>query len=452
MSVIVRFAPSPTGYLHIGSARTALFNYLFAKHHNGKFLLRIEDTDKVRSTDAAIAAIINGMKWLNLDHDGDIVLQSTREARHAEIAHELVARGGAYYCYETAADLQELKEQAQKHGQHQAFRSKWRDKEYSGNEKPVIRLKVPNTGKTIINDLVQGKVEIANDHIDDLVLLRSDGTPTYMLACVVDDYDMKITHVIRGDDHLSNTVKQILLYQAMGWPVPEFAHIPLIHGMDGAKLSKRHGALGVEAYQEMGYLPEALCNYLLRLGWSHGNDEIISREQAVEWFDIKDVNKAAARLDFAKMDNVNAHYIKQADNTRLVSLIAPYLPKSSAATLTAMDSLKLRAKTIKELAHSAMPLISGPVEIEPEALAILKNSDHNLLQETIKIIEAISPWQKHSIEEAIKNYATSKDIKLNQIMQMLRAFITGRTASISVFEIMSLLSKDEIIARISKKF
>ncbi len=462
MTVITRFAPSPTGYLHIGGARTALFNYLYAKHNNGKFLLRIEDTDKARSTKEAIDAIIYGLKWLGLEHDGEIVFQTKREARHAEVAKELVKRGKAYYCFNTAQELEAQREEAKKQNSQIVFRSKWRDQSpelYTGTEKPVIRLKVPNENKTIIQDVVQGKVEIANDQIDDLVLLRSDGSPTYMMACVVDDHDMQITHVIRGDDHLSNTAKQILMYQAMDWAVPTFAHIPLIHGMDGAKLSKRHGALGVEAYQEMGYLPEALNNYLLRLGWSHGNDEFISREQAIEWFDIKDINKAPSRLDFAKMDNVNAHYIKNSDNQKLVDLILPILRKDNEVTTTqlssmtkVMDSLKVRAKNINELAVGAgFLIISHPINIEPDALEIIHSSDKSMLAEIIDLLKNLTLWDKQNIEEALKQYTIDKNIKLNQPMSVLRALLTGKTASISVFEILSLLPKEEVMARLSNQ-
>jgi len=460
MTVITRFAPSPTGYLHIGSARTALFNYLYAKHNNGKFLLRIEDTDKVRSTKEAIDAIIYGLKWLGLEHDGEIIFQTQREARHAEIAKELVKRGKAYYCFDTVQELEAQREEAKQQNSQKAFRSKWRDQSpdlYTGTEKPVIRLKVPNENKTVIQDVVQGTVEIANAQIDDLVLLRSDESPTYMMACVVDDHDMQITHVIRGDDHLSNTAKQILMYLAMDWAVPTFAHIPLIHGMDGAKLSKRHGALGVEAYQEMGYLPEALNNYLLRLGWSHGNDEFISSQQAIDWFDIKDINKAPSRLDFAKMDHVNSYYIKNSDNQKLVDLIIPILQKNNDVSETqiplitkAMDSLKVRAKNINELAMGALFLIiNHPITIEPDALEIIHSSDKIMLVEIINLLEGLMSWDKQVIEESLKQYTIDKNIKLNQPMQVLRALLTGKTVSISVFEILSLLPKAEAISRLS---
>ena len=460
MTVITRFAPSPTGYLHIGSARTALFNYLYAKHNNGKFLLRIEDTDKVRSTKEAIDAIIYSLKWLGLEHDGEIIFQTQREARHAEIAKELVKRGKAYYCFDTVQELEAQREEEKQQNSQKAFRSKWRDQSpdlYTGTEKPVIRLKVPNENKTVIQDVVQGTVEIANAQIDDLVLLRSDESPTYMMACVVDDHDMQITHVIRGDDHLSNTAKQILMYLAMDWAVPTFAHIPLIHGMDGAKLSKRHGALGVEAYQEMGYLPEALNNYLLRLGWSHGNDEFISSQQAIDWFDIKDINKAPSRLDFAKMDHVNSYYIKNSDNQKLVDLIIPILQKNNDVSETqiplitkAMDSLKVRAKNINELAMGALFLIiNHPITIEPDALEIIHSSNKIMLVEIINLLEGLMSWDKQVIEESLKQYTIDKNIKLNQPMQVLRALLTGKTVSISVFEILSLLPKAEAISRLS---
>lgn len=452
MSVVVRFAPSPTGYLHIGSARTALFNYLYAKHTGGKYLLRIEDTDRERSTQSAVEALKAGLAWLDIQHDGEIVLQSQRESRHVEIAHQLVERGMAYYCHETQEELTKIRNQAREQHTQKAFRSKWRELNSTEKNGAVIRLKVPNEGAIIFNDLVQATVEVACDQIEDLVLLRSDGTPTYMLACVVDDHDMQITHIIRGDDHLNNTPKQILIYQAMGWKTPQFAHIPLIHGDDGAKLSKRHGALGVEAYKDMGYLPEALCNYLLRLGWSHGNDEIFSREQAIEWFDIKDINKAPSRLDFNKMENINAHYIKASDNHKLLGLISPMLDSSSAEKailIAAMDSLKLRAKTLNTLAHDATYLTLGKgITIEEDVRPIISMITEQWKESIINLLSSISSWDKPTIEQTIKNYATEQNLKLNDIMQPLRALLTGRSASISVFEIISLLPKTEVFARI----
>ncbi|MEA2755906.1 MAG: glutamyl-tRNA synthetase, partial [Aliidongia sp.] len=321
MSVIVRFAPSPTGYLHIGGARTALFNWLFARHHGGKFLLRIEDTDRQRSIPAAITAIIEGLKWFGLDWDGEIVMQSERLARHAAVAAEMLARGAAYRCYCSPVELDAMRERQRAEGRPLRYEGIWRDRdpaEAPAGVKPVIRLRAPQTGKTVIQDGVQGEVEVANEHLDDLILLRADGTPTYMLSVVVDDHDMGVTHVIRGDDHLTNAFRQTQIYRGLDWAVPHFSHLSLIHGPDGAKLSKRHGALGIEEYRDMGYLPEALRNYLLRLGWGHGDDEIISTAQAIEWFDLPGIGSSPARLDFAKLDNLNGHYLREADAARLV--------------------------------------------------------------------------------------------------------------------------------------
>ena len=393
--VRVRFAPSPTGYLHVGGARTALFNWLFARHHGGQYLLRIEDTDRERSTPAAVAAIIDGLKWLELEWDGEIVHQFARAARHAEVAQQLLAQGRAYRCYATPADLAEMREAQKAAGKPVRYDGRWRDRdpaEAPAGVAPVIRLKAPQTGITTVQDLVQGEVQVANEQLDDMVLLRGDGTPTYMLSVVVDDHDMAITHVIRGDDHLTNTFRQLQLYQAMGWDVPRFAHIPLIHGPDGAMLSKRHGALGVEAYREMGYLPEALRNYLLRLGWGHGDAETISTEQAVQWFDLDGVGRSPSRFDFAKLDNLNGHYLREADDGRLVELIRPQLEGRIArpvdgdglARLTrGMAGLKQRAKTLKELAASAAfyvlprplaPDAKAAAQLTPEALRLLSRA------------------------------------------------------------------------------
>src|SRR5581483_5736706 len=359
------FAPSPTGFLHIGGARTALFNWLFAKHHGGKFRLRIEDTDRARSTREAVDAIIDGMRWLELDWDGEIVFQAERATRHAEIARQLLASGNAYYCYCTPTELEAMREKARAEGRSVRYDGTWRDRDPKTappGVPPVIRLKAPQTGETVIEDRVQGRVTVANEQLDDLIILRADGTPTYNLSVVVDDHDMEISHVIRGDDHLTNAFRQTQIYRALDWPVPEFAHVPLIHGPDGTKLSKRHGALGVEAYREMGYLPETLRNYLLRLGWSHGDDEIISTEQAIAWFDIDGVGRAAARFDFAKLDSLNGHYIRSTSDERLVELVAPRiehllgrsLDGAARARLQAgMAGLKPRAKTLVQLAQSA---------------------------------------------------------------------------------------------------
>src|SRR5713101_7707819 len=377
MAVVVRFAPSPTGFLHIGGARTARFNWLFAQHHGGTFLLRIEDTDRQRSTKEAVDAIIDGLSWLKLDWDGDMVMQSARSPRHAEVARQLLATGNAYYCYCAPDELEAMREKARAEGRPVRYDGTWRDRDPKAappGVKPAIRLKAPQTGETVIHDHVQGTVTVANAQLDDLIILRSDGTPTYNLSVVVDDHDMGITHVIRGDDHLNNAFRQTQIYRAFDWAVPEFAHVPLIHGPDGAKLSKRHGALGVDAYRELGYLPEALRNYLLRLGWSHGDDEIISTEQAIAWFDIDAVGRAPARFDFAKLDNLNGHYIRVAEGGRLVTLVAEKLEKAFGRTLSetertrllqAMPELKLRPKTLVELAANARFLVT-PRPIGPD--------------------------------------------------------------------------------------
>src|SRR5713101_2711288 len=377
MSFVVRFAPSPTGFLHIGGARTALFNWLFARHHGGKFLLRIEDTDHARSTPEAVAAIVEGLDWLGLSWDGEIVYQSARAARHAEVARQLLAAGRAYRCYCTPTELDAMRERARAEKRSVRYDGTWRDRDPSEappGVPPVIRLKAPQQGSTTIRDHVQGEVTVANTELDDLIILRADGTPTYNFSVVVDDHDMGITHVIRGDDHLNNAFRQKQIYDALGWEVPEFAHLPLIHGPDGAKLSKRHGALGVEAYRDLGYLPEGLRNYLLRLGWSHGDDEIIATEQAIEWFDIDAVGRAPARFDFAKLDNLNGHYIRVAEGGRLVTLVAEKLEKAFGRTLSetertrllqAMPELKLRPKTLVELAANARFLVT-PRPIGPD--------------------------------------------------------------------------------------
>src|SRR5499427_1723316 len=366
MSIVVRFAPSPTGFLHIGSARTALFNWLFARHHGGKFLLRIEDTDRARSTSEAVAAIIEGLEWLRLSWDGEIVHQFARASRHAEVARQLLSAGQAYYCYCTPEELEAMRERARAEKRSVRYDGTWRDRDPSEappGVPPAIRLKAPQLGSTTIRDRVQGEVTVANTELDDLIILRADGTPTYNLSVVVDDHDMVITHVIRGDDHLRNAFRQTQIYQALDWAVPEFGHLPLIHGADGAKMSKRHGAIGVEQYRELGYLPEALRNYLLRLGWSHGDEEIISTEQAIAWFDLDAVGRAPARFDFAKLDNLNGHYIRLAEDDRLATLVAERIDKMTGWPLSdgdrdrlrrAMPELKLRPRTLGELATNAL--------------------------------------------------------------------------------------------------
>ena len=459
-SVITRFAPSPTGFLHIGGARTALFNWLYSRHHGGKFLLRIEDTDRARSTDAAIAAIIEGLRWLELDWDGDVIYQFARAARHAEVARELVAKGKAYYCYATPAELEAMREAQRAAGLPLRYDGRWRErdpKEAPAGVKPVIRLKAPQTGETIVHDKVQGEVRVANEQLDDMVLLRGDGTPTYMHSVVVDDHDMGITQVIRGDDHLTNTFRQIQLYDAMGWEKPDFAHIPLIHGPDGAKLSKRHGALGVEAYREMGYLPEALRNYLLRLGWGHGDDEIIDTAQAIAWFDLDGVGRSPSRFDFAKLNNLNGHYLRAADNGRLVALIKPRIEEKlglhlSPAALTrlaaGMDGLKARAETLVQLADSALfYLRPRPIPMDEKAAKQLTPEARQLLADLAGALDGVA-WEALALEALVRNFAETRKVKLGQIAQPLRAALTGSSISPGIFEVMAVLGRDEAVGRI----
>ena len=454
-SVVTRFAPSPTGFLHIGGARTALFNWLFARHHGGKFLLRIEDTDKVRSTKEAIDAILDGMRWLNLDWDGHEYYQSQFWARHAEVAHRLLERGHAYCCYMTQEELAE--QRAKAHAERRPFRieSPWRDVTDEQGDKPfVIRLKAPRDGETVIEDKVQGRVAVQNVELDDFVLLRSDGTPTYMLAVVVDDHDMGVTHVIRGDDHLNNAFRQLAIIRAMGWPEPVYAHVPLIYGPDGAKLSKRHGALGVDAYRdELGFLSEAISNYLLRLGWGHGDDEIISREQAIEWFDIDHVGKSPSRFDFKKLENLNGHYMREADNQRLADLIAPRLELADAQKqlLTrAMPELKARAHTLNELMDGAQFLFANrPIEPDEAASALLTADAREILRRAHDRLAALAEWDAASVEAAIREVAEASGAKLGKLAQPLRAALTGRTTSPGIFDVLALLGKDECLARIA---
>jgi glutamyl-tRNA synthetase len=459
MKVITRFAPSPTGYLHIGGARTALFNYLFAKHHGGKFLLRIEDTDLSRSTEAAKQAIIDSLKWLGLEHDGEIIYQSERADRHAEVANQLVAAGKAYYCFTPQEEIAASRDEARAKGEHFIFHSKWRDAGASqapvGELQGVVRLKAPREGETVVDDLLQGKVVVQNSHLDDMVLLRSDGTPTYMLAVVVDDHDMGITHIIRGDDHLSNASRQQLIYQAMGWDIPKMTHIPLIHGSDGAKLSKRHGALGVEEYKKMGYLPESLNNYLLRLGWSHGDDEIITREQAIEWFGIEGMGKSPARLDFNKMKHMNAHYLRQMDNEVLAEMVLEQLDRVSTKSrkniVLAMGALKPRAELVTDLCDMAsMFLVDNKLEIQEDAKELIEAADSVLINDVVLLLQNLENFDKENIQNILKEIAEEKGLKLGDLMKYIRAFIAGRTASPSVFEMMEILGKEESIKRLTK--
>ncbi len=459
MTVITRFAPSPTGYLHIGGARTALFNWLYTKHMNGKFYLRIEDTDRERSTSEAVDAIYAGLKWMGLEWDGEPVMQFARADRHREVAYDLLAQGKAYKCYCTQEELEAMKAQALERGVSPRYNGFWRDKNPKEAPKDtpfVVRIKSDKDGETIVDDLVQGEVRVFNKHLDDMVLLRSDGNPTYMLSVVVDDHDMGITHVIRGDDHLTNTFRQIQIYKACGWEIPTFSHIPLIHGDDGAKLSKRHGALGVEAYKDMGYLPEAMRNYLMRLGWSHGNDEIISTQQAIQWFDVKDIGRSPSRLDFAKLDNVNGHYIREADDARLTKDVLEFIKKDvtdlqKTWILNGMPGLKQRAKTLIELADGASFYAhSGPIApANDKAKAVLTDDAIALSKQMVEFMLSTNLWDKPSeLELAVKSHAESLGLKMGAFAQCLRVLLSGRTVSPGLFEIITVLGKDEVKARV----
>ncbi len=457
MTVVTRFAPSPTGFLHIGGARTALFNWLYARHHGGVFRLRIEDTDRQRSTKEAIEAIIDGLKWLGLNWDDETVFQFARAPRHAQVAQEMLAKGKAYYCYCTPEELEQMREAARAAGKPMRYDGRWRDrdpKDAPAGVKPVIRLKAPTSGETVVQDKVQGEVRVANDQLDDMVLLRSDGAPTYMHAVVVDDHDMGVTHVIRGDDHLTNTFRQLQIYQAMGWEPPSFAHIPLIHGSDGAKLSKRHGALGVEAYRDMGYLPEALRNYLLRLGWGHGDDEIISTEQAIAWFDLDGVGRAPSRFDFAKLDNLNGHYLRQADDTALAKDVAARLGVAGDTTIeqrlaAGMPGLKARAKTLKELAENARFYTSKrPLTLDDKARAQLTPDASQVLKDLRDVLATAPTWAGAELEAQARSFAEAKGVKLGQVAQPLRAALSGATTSPPIFEVMQVLGRAETLSRI----
>jgi glutamyl-tRNA synthetase len=458
MTVVTRFAPSPTGFLHIGSARTALFNWLYARKHNGRFLLRIEDTDRERSTQGATDAIIDGMKWLGLEWDGEVVHQFARAARHAEVARELLEKGGAYYCYTSQAELASLREAGK------SYDRKWRDSTETppAGVKPVIRLKSPLDGEVVVRDHVRGDVRVPAGQLEDLVILRSDGTPTYNLAVVVDDHDMGVTHVIRGEDHLTNAAKQVVMYQRMGWDVPEFAHVPMIHGPDGAKLSKRHGALGVEAYRDMGYLPEALRNYLLRLGWSHGDDEIISTEQAIEWFNLEGTGKSASRFDFVKLENLNGHYIREAADERLVELIVPLLNRILRESgfsevddvvrgrlLKGMKGLKQRANTLKILANSSVIYTHFEPSVISENVRKIVEDGKAMIDAIRYSYEQLGDWSEKTIEEIARQLVEKQGIKLGLIAQPLRAALTFSTISPPVFEVMAVLGKEETLKRLN---
>jgi glutamyl-tRNA synthetase len=458
---VLRFAPSPTGYLHIGGARTALFNWLYARHTGGKFLLRIEDTDRERSTPEAVGAIFNGLTWLGLDWDKEPVFQFVRAARHREIAEELLAKGRAYRCYATAQELEEMRAKQKAAGQSVRYDGRWRDRAPGPSEKDkpfVIRLKAPQHGETKIRDVVQGEVKWSNEQLDDMVLLRSDGTPTYMLAVVVDDFDMAVTHVLRGSDHLNNAARQLQLIEAMGWPVPVYGHVPLIHGADGSKLSKRHGALAVEAYRDMGYLPEAMRNYLLRLGWSHGDDEIISTEQAIEWFDFSGLGKSAARFDLKKLDSVNGHYIQNMDDAaltlELVALAERMRPelaiddRARERLRSAMPLLKTRAKTLVELVDKSEFLFAeGARAPEAGAISVLTPQARSQLGRVADALDQ-APWETAALEARVRELAEKDGVKLGDIAQPLRVAITGRTASPPIFEVLAVLGREEALTRI----
>ena len=461
MSVITRFPPSPTGLMHIGNARTALFNWLYARHTNGKFVIRIEDTDRARYSQEAVDVILESLKWLELDFDNTPESQFENKQRHIDIAHELLAAGKAYKCYCTAEELTQMREEAKAAGRPTAYDRRWRDKSESDAAKDmpfVIRIKAPLDGYGVVHDKVQGEVKIANDHIDDFVLLRSDGTPTYMLAVVVDDFDMKITHVIRGDDHLNNTFRQNVIYDAMGWEQPTYAHLPLIHGPDGSKFSKRHGAVGVGEFIELGYLPEAMRNYLLRLGWSHGDEELMDMTRAIEVFDFDGMQKSPANFDYQKLESLNAHYMKEADNKRLVDLVTPFLKKlqdvelnaeSSVRLLAGMDGLKDRSKTLVELATEALLYVTDVTEYNEKAMKQLNEETLTVLSGLKESLSALSSFKHDDIEAACRGYADSQmGGKLGKVMMPLRAALTGTDKSPSLFEAAEVLGKELVTTRL----
>ena len=465
-SPVTRFAPSPTGYLHIGGARTALFNWAYAKGNGGKMLLRIEDTDRERYTEGAVAAILDGLTWLGLNWDGEAVSQYGRMQRHAEVAHEMLAKGNAYYCYCSPEELTAMREKAEAEKRPIRYDGTWRNRPASDapiGVKPVIRFKSPQEGETVINDQAQGRVVIPNKDLDDLIILRSDGNPTYNLSVVVDDHDMGVTHIIRGVDHLTNAARQTQIYMAMGWTVPSMTHVPLIHGPDGAKLSKRHGALGVEAYRAMGYLPAALRNYLARLGWSHGDDEIFSTEELVRWFDLDGIGKSASRFDFAKLENLNGHYIRHTPDAKLLELFLSFLPHvengpamfakideaMNAKLLRAMPGLKDRAKTLVELMNSCGYLFAvRPLAMDDKAKALLNDEGKAAAKTLLELLTPIHDWTAHALETVVKAHAETTGIKLGKLAQPLRASLTGTSTSPPIFDVLEVLGREESLARI----
>jgi len=465
--VVTRFAPSPTGFLHIGGGRTALFNWLYARRFGGKMLLRIEDTDRQRSTEAAIDAIFDGLRWLGLDWDGDAVHQFARSARHREVAEQMLAAGTAYRCYASQEELQAMREEARSAGRSKLYDGRWRDRDPSeapAGVAPVIRLKAPLTGETVVDDQVQGRVTWQNEHLDDLVLLRSDGTPTYMLAVVVDDHDMGVTHVIRGDDHLTNAARQKQIYDALGWDVPVMAHIPLIHGPDGSKLSKRHGALGVDAYRAMGYLPAAMRNYLVRLGWSHGDQEIFSTDEMIAAFDLGQIGRGAARFDFAKLESLNGHYIRQSSDSDLMAaleqllphiadgaaLSAKLTPEMRARFMAAMPGLKDRAKTLLDLINGASFLFAErPIAVDEKARALLTPEARKILGDLRTVLADLPEWTAAALEAAVRAYAEQGNLKLGNVAQPLRAALTGRSTSPGIFDVLVVLGREESVGRLA---
>ena len=461
MTVVTRFAPSPTGFLHIGGARTALFNWLYARHCGGRFVLRIEDTDRARSTPEAIRAILDGLAWLGLDWDGEAESQFARRDRHAAAARRLLDAGSAYQCYASPQELEDMRAHARAEGRPPRYDGRWRDRDPADAPKgvpPVVRLKAPTEGATTLTDAVQGTVTVRNDQLDDMILLRADGTPTYMLSVVVDDIDMGITHVIRGDDHLTNAFRQVQLFRALGAEPPVFAHVPLIHGPDGAKLSKRHGALGVEAYRDMGYLPEAMRNYLLRLGWARGDEEIIGTDQAVAWFDLAGVGRSPARFDFAKLDSLNGHYLREAAPTRLASAIDPFLTTilerplteaDRALLIAAMPGLQQRAKTLRELAdNAAFYCRERPIPMDRKAHDLVAAAGPDLLAGLRDRLAGLPAWTEDALDQGVRDFAESQGQKLGKIAQPLRAALTGSATSPGIFEVAAVLGRDAVLGRL----
>jgi glutamyl-tRNA synthetase len=464
-AVVTRFAPSPTGYLHIGGARTALFNFLFARHHGGSFRLRIEDTDRERSVPAAVDAIFDGLSWLGLAWDGDVVHQFSRKERHADVARQLVTDGQAYFCYASADELAEMRTAARAAGKPMLYDGRWRERPASdapAGVNPVIRLKAPHAGETAINDLVQGRVVVANAELDDMVLLRSDGTPTYMLAVVVDDHDMGVTHVLRGDDHLNNAFRQLQLIRALGWPEPVYGHIPLIHGEDGHKLSKRHGAVGLQEYRDMGLLPEAVENYLLRLGWGHGDDEIISRDQAIAWFDSDGIGRSPSRLDMKKLENLNAHYLRTLPAANCAQFAAPFIAREIGRPLTAPEidlltsavpDLAQRAKTLRDIAQgSAFLFANRPLTLDAAAAKAVAAADPALLDNAVVALAKQGVWSAADLDALLKETAVQAQTGIGKLLMPLRAALTGTTNAPGVASILSWLGKHESLARLQDQF